>query len=98
MITVLDPIDQLKELPKDYDKLDRETQVTPIVQQLMQHADRIQKPIRDFLRKRSQDYEGEPHYFWINNQIYLKNATKNLIEDLTKMPEIQEIRLEEYAT
>ncbi|UJR19011.1 hypothetical protein I4U23_022141 [Adineta vaga] len=98
MIRVLDPIDPLKELPKDYDKLDRETRATLLVQYLTQHADRSQKPIRDFLRKRSQDYEGEPQYFWISNLIHLKNATKILIEDLTQMPEIQEIRLEEYAT
>ncbi|CAF1415514.1 unnamed protein product [Adineta steineri] len=55
------------------------------------------KPIRDFLRKRPQDYEGEPVYFWMDNTIYVKNATKNLIKDLAKIAEIRTIRLEDHS-
>ncbi|CAF1414308.1 unnamed protein product [Adineta steineri] len=56
IIEVFNPPDPLKELPKDFDKLDRGTAATLLAQLLMEHADRLQKPIRDFLRKRPQDY------------------------------------------
>lgn len=74
------------------------TQTQSMIDELMQHAAQSQQHIRQVLEKRPDDYERKPSYLWIVNQIGLTKASKQLIIDLSVLPEIQTIRLQIIAT
>jgi hypothetical protein len=62
--------------------------LTALSSTLQEHASLTQKNVLDFLKTKDSISVTS---FWINNQIFVKNADMALVEDLASFPEIAEI-------
>jgi len=71
----------------------RADRLTALSQVLREHAASTQNSVLQFLQNNEQ-YSVTS--FWINNQIYVRNADLSLVEQLATFPEIAEIVEEEY--
>lgn len=70
----------------------RADRLTALTMVLKEHAASTQRNVLDLLQGR----ETEVTSFWINNEIYVRNADLSLVEQLAEFPEVAEIVEEEF--
>jgi subtilisin family serine protease len=71
----------------------RADKLTALSLVLQQHSASVQKNVLEFLQNNN---EFSVTSFWINNQVYVKNADLSLVEQLATFPEVAEIVEEEF--
>jgi len=71
----------------------RADRLTALSMALKEHAAETQNSVLEFLRYRDSNAATS---FWINNQIYVRDADMSLIEQLAEFPEVAEIVEEEF--
>ncbi|OQS02344.1 hypothetical protein THRCLA_21444 [Thraustotheca clavata] len=65
---------------------------TEYVDRLQAFTQERQQAVKDLLSQFPNEYEGEPKFFWITNQVSIHQATAALVMELAELPSVQAIR------
>lgn len=68
----------------------RSAKLTALRQSLLTHSNFVQRNVLSILSKGVKEYQS----YWINNRIFVANAGRELVETLSSIPEVTEIREE----